>query len=223
MFEKLLKLYMANGDSLEKIDFELTQVNKDPSKVERQNKLKEEKAALEKELKHQNMQIHRVRQEAHNKIADRQKDVNKISREINEKKAEFELSHKKVQQQDELIELIKSFSTEEKINEIMKSPKPKARNDKNIDEQKEGIKIDNQDLKEDLKEECSPTRRIDHQRGVTKEENDLDQLKLEQDNSPHKEVASKKDILGELDRIIMNSPTKGKKDLDKFAEAHAND
>ena len=80
---------MANGNSLENIQFDFSLLNDDPNKTEK-IKLKKNKDAIEKEMRHFRMQIERISFEIDNKRAEYSKVVNKMNRRINEKKYELE-------------------------------------------------------------------------------------------------------------------------------------
>lgn len=94
-FERLLKAYISNGETLDGLKLDYNLQPEDPDVAEREKIQKKRKDQLEKELRHNRLQINRIHTEIQSKSIDVQRDINRIKKETTEKRFELErVEHK---------------------------------------------------------------------------------------------------------------------------------
>jgi hypothetical protein len=76
-FEKLLKMYMANGDSLEGVKFNFNNLIEDPELTQKKKEQKEHRDKMDKEIRHNRLHINRMQGELQTKTVDIQRTCNR--------------------------------------------------------------------------------------------------------------------------------------------------
>ena len=84
-FERLLKAYLSNGESLEGLKYTYIIQPEDPEVVEREKQIKKAFDQCEKDLRHNRLQINRIKTEIRNRSIDLQKDIARFNKEIESK------------------------------------------------------------------------------------------------------------------------------------------
>jgi hypothetical protein len=72
-FEKLLKMYMANGDSLEGVKFDFNKIVEDPEFAQKEQEKKELREKMDKDIRNNQLHINRMRGELQTKTVDIQR------------------------------------------------------------------------------------------------------------------------------------------------------
>lgn len=76
-FEKLLKMYMANGDSLEGVKFDFNKIVEDPELAKKEQEKKELREKMDKDIRNNQLHINRMRSELQTKTVDIQRICNR--------------------------------------------------------------------------------------------------------------------------------------------------
>lgn len=148
---------MSNGDSLEGVNINIAKPTEDPEVAEAQKIQRERKVNLEKELRHNRLQITRLQAELQSKSIDMQRDINRIKKDITERKFELEKVEHKLKKQNDMISLIKDLKQqadgEERLEEDAKVEKDVNKDLQGVGKEGKQEKDENELKENNLKEE----------------------------------------------------------------------